>query len=94
MYHVQGVGNISQELAYSGRVLVGAFARGPKIDKKREKGDTTERIIQSVCPQVFGSAYARYGQEGNDGETAYPKCSLYFNRFENAGKEQPGGKRK
>ena len=56
MNHIQRIGNIPQEFTNAGSCGIGRFAGGsPKHDERKQE-NATNRIVQTVHPQMLVAA--------------------------------------
>lgn len=88
MHHIERIGYVAQELAYTRRYGIGGPARGADAHDKRECHEETQRIVQAVHPQVFAAAYARHGRQRHDGHGTDPEGAAHTPRTEHAREQQ------
>jgi len=60
MYHVKGLGQITQEFAYPVLFLRFYHTTGTKIDDNWENDDNANSIINPVHPSLLSSPYSRH----------------------------------
>src|SRR5687767_13652241 len=82
---VNWVRDLTQKFAKSTGVLPPDNATRTDVDNKRENQDDDERLIKSVCPDVFTSTYPRHREYSQKKQATPQKCVVDSSKFCDAG---------